>query len=189
LLLVGKSYLRKGVDVAIETVRLLNLQGIPAELTVCGVDRQDDKFVKFVGILKKNVTKQLEQYLDLYRHAHFLIHPSLFETAGIVPSEAAAFGTPTITNATGGLATTVADGVSGVVLPKGSLPQAYVDAISSLVHNPDRYYALCKSTRLRYERELNWDAVGRRFSDAFHQIVETDTFKKHQDKSTNNSRS
>ena len=173
LLLVGRDYRRKGIDIAIEVVHMLNASGISAELTVCGTQGQSDQFVKFVGPFKKSDPGQLEQYIDLYRKAHLLIHPALFEPAGIVPSEAAAFGTPTITNDTGGLSTTVADGESGIVLPKGSHPEAYSQAISRLVQNPEEYYALCQRTRQRYDRELNWDSTGKWFADVLRQTVES----------------
>ncbi len=37
LLLVGRDYQRKGVDVAIETAKKLHARGLPTELTICGV--------------------------------------------------------------------------------------------------------------------------------------------------------
>ncbi|NDJ36620.1 MAG: glycosyltransferase, partial [Chloroflexi bacterium] len=79
-----------------------------------------------------------------------------------VPGEAAAFATPTVTNDTGGLGTTVAHGESGIVLPKASPAAAYADAIQALVSDAARYYSLCETTRARYWRELNWDAAGER---------------------------
>jgi glycosyltransferase involved in cell wall biosynthesis len=173
LLLVGRDYQRKGVDIAIEIVHKLNTAGIPALLTVCGTQGREDQFVRFVGPYLKNDPGQLNQFIDLYRKAHLLIHPALFEPAGIVAAEAAAFGTPTITNDTGGLATTVADGVSGFVLPKGSPSEAYVQVITRLIQDPEEYYALCGRTRQRYERELNWEVVGKRLAGIFHQLVKT----------------
>lgn len=172
LLLVGRDYRRKGVDTAIEVTRSLNTLGILTELTVCGTQGQSDQFVKFVGPFQKSNPEQLEQYIDLYRKAHLLIHPALFEPAGIVAGEAAAFGTPTITNNVGGLATTVADGESGIVLPKWSPPEAYVQAITRLVQDPEEYYGLCRRTRQRYEREVNWDATGEWIAGILRQVVE-----------------
>jgi glycosyltransferase involved in cell wall biosynthesis len=112
LLLVGRDTNppRKGINIAIEVVRKLNAAGLPAELTICGTPGQSDEQIKYVGPFTKSIPEQLDKYVDLYRRAHLLIHPAIFEAAGIVPSEAAAFGTPTITNDAGGLATTVADG-------------------------------------------------------------------------------
>jgi len=172
LLLVGRDYRRKGVDIAIEVVHRLNAAGIQAKLIVCGTQGQEDEFVRFVGPFKKTIPEQLEQYVDLYRKAHLLIHPALFEAAGIVPGEAAAFGTPTITNDAGGLGTTVKDGVSGIVLPKKSSPEVYVDAITALAKDPERYYALCQMARERYEHELNWTVVDKRFGEIMRQVVE-----------------
>jgi glycosyltransferase involved in cell wall biosynthesis len=174
LLLVGRDYRRKGIDIAIEVVHKLNAAGILTELTVCGTQGQADQFVKFVGPFKKSDPEQLEQYIDLYRRAHFLIHPALFEPAGIVAAEAAAFGTPTITNDVGGLATTVADGISGIVLPKWSPADAYVQAITRIIHNTEEYYALCQRTRQRYERELNWDVTGKLFASVLRHVVESE---------------
>jgi glycosyltransferase involved in cell wall biosynthesis len=80
--------------------------------------------------------------------------------------------TPTITNDVGGMSTTVIDGISGIVLPKWSPADGYVNAIIELVKNPERYYGLCQKTRDRYERELNWRVVEKRFGEILHQVVQ-----------------
>jgi glycosyltransferase involved in cell wall biosynthesis len=161
LLFVGRDYRRKGLDIAIEVTRRLDADGFPTELTVCGVEGQSDRLIKFVGPFMKNDPKELDQYTELYRRAHLLIHPAYFEPAGIVPGEAAAFGTPTITNDTGGIATTVKDGVSGIVLPRASPAEVYVEKIKELIANPESYYQLCRTSRERYELELNWQVRGK----------------------------
>ncbi len=182
LLLVGRDTNppRKGIDIAIEVVRLLNAGGLPAELTICGTEGQSGQFIKYVGPFTKSIPEQLDEYVDLYRMAHLLIHPAVFEAAGIVPSEAAAFGTPTITNDAGGLATTVADGESGVVLPTWSGPDVYVKAILGLVNNPSLYYALCQKARARYERELNWNRTGEWMADILRKTVYDSKKKAHE---------
>jgi glycosyltransferase involved in cell wall biosynthesis len=171
LLLVGREFHRKGVDIAGKVVTLLNERGTPAQLTVCGIEGPEFPYVKYVGPFRKSDPGQLQWYTELYRQAHLLLHPARFEPAGIVPGEAAAFGTPTITNDTGGLATTVMHGVSGIVLPKDSPPAAYVQAIMALVGDADRYYALCTSSRRRYETELNWLSAGGRVAEIIRKAV------------------
>lgn len=160
LLLVGKAYHLKGVDIAIETTKILNECGIPTELRIVGQDGPSSENVKFMGFYSKNDPYELEQYINNYKWAQFLIFPSRFDAAGIVPSEAAGFGVPTITNAAGGLATTVKNGVSGVVLKIHSPPSAYVKVIQYYLDNPNEYQSLRKSTYDRYLTELNWDALG-----------------------------
>ncbi len=165
LLFVGRPPHRKGLDIAIRIVEGLNAAGIAAVLTVCASDAGDSPHIRSVGPFRKADTTELGRYISLYGRAHLLIHPARFEPAGIVPGEAAAFGTPTITNDVGGLATTVKHGVSGIVLPGNSPARSYVRAISELIHAPRRYYTLCESSRARYERELNWAVAGKRLFD------------------------
>ncbi|MFH1523827.1 MAG: glycosyltransferase family 4 protein [Chloroflexota bacterium] len=180
LLLVGRDTKppRKGINIAIEVVHKLNIAGLPAELTICGTQGESDQYIKYVGPFTKSNPEQLDKYVDLYRWAHLLIHPAIFEAAGIVPSEAAAFGTPTITNDSGGLATTVADGESGIVLPTWSKPQVYVKAVMDLVKYPETYYALCRKTRERYERELNWSCTGAWMADVLRKTVQDSRIKR-----------
>jgi alpha-maltose-1-phosphate synthase len=171
LLMVGRDLRRKGIDIAIEVAHLLNAGGVPTELTICGTQGQSDRLVKYVGTFMKNDPVQLEQYADLYRRAHLLIHPAYFEPAGIVPGEAAAFGTPTITNDTGGIATTVKDGVSGIVLPRGSAAGIYVEKIKELIADPEYYFQLCRTARERYELELNWQVRGKWLGELLREVV------------------
>jgi glycosyltransferase involved in cell wall biosynthesis len=172
LLLVGRDYRRKGIDIAIDVVHKLNQSGMKAELIVCGSKGQSDEFVKFVGPYKKSIPEELEQYGALFRQAHLLIHPALFDAGAIAPSEAAAFGTPTITNDVGGMGTSVLDGESGIVLPKASPAEAYVEAITNLLSQPGTYFDLCQKTRKRYERELHWESAGKRVGEILRRVVE-----------------
>jgi len=160
LLLVGKYYHQKGVDIAIEVARLCNQNGIPAQLRVVGQDGNNSDFVRFMGLYSKANPIQLNKYIENYRWAHFMIFPTRFDAAGIVPSEAAGFGVPTITNAVGGLATTVKHGESGIVLEKNCPPDAYLKIIQYYWKNRQEYQALRQSTYKRYKRLLNWEVLG-----------------------------
>ena len=86
-------------------------------------------------------------------------------------SEAAAFGIPTITNNSGGLSTSVKNGISGIVLPQGSTPDAYANIIIGLMKNPKNYFDLCKTTRLRYEKELHWGVAGKKVNKIFNECI------------------
>ncbi len=162
LLLVGREYKRKGIPIAIEAAKQLNQKGIRTELTICGLTGEPEGLVRFAGLFRKSVPEELRKYTDLYRQAHLLIHPAFFDPSPIVPAEAAAFGVPTITNDVGGLATSVAHGVSGIVLPGHSPAEAYVETITRLARSPDEYARLSLGARNRYEQEQNWLVAGRR---------------------------
>lgn len=171
LLAVAKDYHLKGIDIAVETTQKLLGMGIKTHLRVVGQEGQNSELVKYMGLYQKKDPRQMQAYLEQYQWAHFLIHPARYEAAGIVCGEAAAFGVPTITNGIGGLATTVEDGVSGVVLPRLSPAQAYIDAITYYVDHPQEYQTLSRKTRQRYLNELNWQSAGIKIMDMIHQAT------------------
>lgn len=172
LLLVGKVRRLKGMDIAIEVINQLNEAGIPAELRIVGTTGKDQPHVHYAGLYKKSDPGQLKQYADHYLWPHFLIHPARYDAAPIVTTEAAAFGVPTLTNAVGGIASTVKHGVSGIVLPAGSPADEYVKVIRHYIEHPDEYIALRKSTHQRYENELNWETAGKNIVEIIRLAVE-----------------
>ena len=159
------------MDIAIKVTHQLNELGSNAELRIVGLEGENDENVRFMGVYNKTISQELDAYVENYRWANFLIHPARFEAAGIVPSEAAGFAVPTITNDSGGLGTTVANGISGIVLPKDSPPELYVETILNYVKAPERYVELCKSTRSRFETELNWRYATEKLSEAIGRII------------------
>ncbi len=161
LLFVGKRFHLRGADIAIEVVKQLNKNGVPADLRIVGMDENDTKFVNFKGAFHKEQPGEIEAYFENYKWADILLHPARFHSAGIVISEAAAFGVPTVTNNVGGLATTVKDGITGFVLPAKSSPEAYVKKIKSLMKNEDIYQVMQLSARSRFDEELHWDVAGK----------------------------
>lgn len=171
LLLVGRNPHRKGIDVAIEIFRQLRKGGLDVELTVCGASGDDEKGLHFVGSYRKSLPGELHAYTKLYQRAHLLLHPARFDPSPIVVSEAAAFATPTVTNACGGLATSVIDGETGIVLPRGSAPALYAEAIQKLVADRARYLEMCRAARARYERELNWRFLGERLGELVREVA------------------
>jgi len=160
LLLVGLDARRKGLDVAVEAVRILNESGIETRLTVCGLRGEDTAFVRFVGPLDKGVPEELELYSGLYQKSHLLLHPARFDPSPMVVAEAAAFGVPAVTHAVGGLPAAVEDGRTGIVLAAQSSAEAYARAVTDLLAEPDRYRRLCRGARERYDQELSWNRFG-----------------------------
>ena len=160
LLLVGVDYVRKGVDIAIETVKLLNKPGsaITFELSVVGLDRPETDipdYVKFYGRLKKNNSEELKKLIDLYSSHDIFIMPTKAECAGIVFAEAAMFGLPSFTYATGGTPDYVEDGVTGRCLSPTCGAEEFCEAIELAVAN-GKIEEFSKEARRKYENELNW---------------------------------
>ena len=162
LLLVGRDFERKGIDIAIQINNILRSRGLDSHLRIVGLEGNDVEGVQYMGYYNKTIPSELNEYIENYKWANFLLHPARFEAAGIVPSEAAAFGVPTLTNKVGGLNTTVQDGVSGIVLPKASPADDYAQVIMDLISNPNHYYTLVKTSLERYRKELNWSVLGKK---------------------------
>ncbi len=171
LLLVGKRFNLRGIDIAIEVTQKLNAQGVNTKLQIVGIEGEDQEYVSFMGVFEKENPQQIKSYFDFFRVADLLIHPSRFHSAGIVISEASAFGLPTITNAVGGLATSVQHDQTGIVLPEGSSPQAYVDSIKRLINDSDRYHQYRVNARNRFDDILNWEKAGLRFAQIIKEVL------------------
>lgn len=164
LLFVGKRAQLRGVDRAIATVRQLNAEGIRADLRIVGMNGTDEEHIQYMGVYDKEKPEGEEAYFANFRWAQLLLHPARFHAAGIVISEAAAFGLPTLTNAVGGLATSVLHGQTGLVLPAGSPAANYCQAIKALMREPEQYQAFRVNARRRFDAELDWEKAGERLS-------------------------
>jgi D-inositol-3-phosphate glycosyltransferase len=73
-----------------------------------------------------------ERLADFYRAATVTVVPSYSESFGLVALESQACGTPVVAARVGGLATAVADGVSGLLVD-GHQPQSYADVLTKLI--------------------------------------------------------
>lgn len=171
LLLVGKRFHLRGMDIAMEVTSKLNDKGCPAKLTIVGIDGENSDHVNFVGVFNKEDEEDLRSYYAFFRNADLLIHPSRFHAAGIVISEAAAFGVPTITNDVGGLATSVLHQKTGIVLPEGSKPAEYVDEIIALISDHEKLQSFQLAARERFDAELNWEKAGKILRDVILEIA------------------
>ena len=98
-LFVGLDWERKGGDIAIEMIELLQAAGINANLTVVGAQiprKNKSPFVRSVGMLSRANPDESEQLDLLFQKADFLIHPARAECYGHVLCEAIGFGVPVI---------------------------------------------------------------------------------------------
>ncbi len=117
LLFVGRLVAAKGVDVAIDAVRLLEKQGIRVKLTVVGdgperakLERQSKGLnVRFLGY-QSNPTEIMAEH-------DILIIPSRWEGFGLVAIEGMSVGIPVIASCVPGLTRVIQDGKTGLLFP------------------------------------------------------------------------
>lgn len=158
LLFIGIDWERKGGTLAVETARWLNNQGVRTKLRVAGCRPAQPlpDFVEVVGHVSKRTPEGRQRFGDLCRDADFFILPTLAEAAGIVFSEASAYGLPSITFDTGGVSDYVRHGISGFCLPPGSSPEVFGKAILETLSDETRYERMAANAFHEYETRLNW---------------------------------
>ena len=175
LLFVGKDWVRKGGDLVYETLCLLNAQGVPSRLTICGTTPPDtvarDARVTCLGIVSKSTVKGQRLFHRLLMESHVMFVPSRAEAYGIVFCEAGAFALPSISTRTGGIPSLVEDGVNGFLLSVDAGAQPFADVIAAVFSDPVGYRRLAVSSRKRYEERLSWSAWGASARDALRKVV------------------
>ena len=140
ILFSGVEWERKGGDTAVETVRLLNEQGIEARLVIAGV-------------------RELPQQ---YHGLPYIEYVGQAECSAIVYCEASAYGVPSFTYNTGGTGDYVINGVNGYALPAAATAADFADCIKRNL-NAESLQALHEGCLRLYKEKLSWSAWSRRF--------------------------
>ena len=173
----GVDWERKGGDIAVETVRLLNEYGIKSKLIVAGIKKLPAKYehlpyIEILGFLDKNIPKLYKLYIKAMSNAHVFLLPTKAECAGIVFCEASAFGLPIFSYDTGGVRNYVRNGVNGYTLPICAGAKDFANAIINCVEH-NRLNDLHYGGIDLYKTTLNWNSWGKRFRECI-EIVENE---------------
>lgn len=166
LLFLGVEWKRKGGDLALQIFRMLKQKRIEPTLHIVGCTPPETIFEKGVTVipfLDKHKPQDKEKLHQLFLNTDFLLLPTSAEAAGVVFSEASAYGVPSISTRTGGVPTYVQDHVNGLLLSPEANAYDYTDAIMKLYSGITTMQNLRKSSRQLYEQQLNWDVWGKSF--------------------------
>ena len=163
VVIVGRVQPLKGHELAVRALSELRaMRGWTPILVVAGeVTPGDEAFVgeltalaselgvasdvRFVGAVHRDALA------DLLSAATVTIMPSFSETFGLVALESAAAGTPVIAYRTGGLAESVSDGASGLLLGTRD-PRYWASEIAILIEDHERREAMALTARAHAER-------------------------------------
>lgn len=163
VVIAGRVQPLKGHELAIRALAELRaLRGWTPQLVVAGeVTPGEEAFVDdllrlalelgvasdvvFVGAVQRDALA------DLLSAAAVTIMPSFSETFGLVALESAASGTPVIAFRTGGLAESVSEGVSGLLLGTRE-PRYWASEMATMIEDGDRRAAMGLSARAHAER-------------------------------------
>ena len=150
----------KGGAIAVEAARLLNEAGIDTRLRVVGSKPEGEipPFVEVLGFVNKSTESGMQRLIQLFRGADFFILPTKAEAAGIVFSEASAYGLPSVTYATGGVTDYVRSRVNGVCIDPGGTAADFAAEIQRMLESPAEYEAYALRAFNEYKSRLNWES-------------------------------
>ncbi len=174
LLWIGVNWERKGGAVAFQCLTELLRAGVEAHLVVCGCTPPPAAVHQRMTVepfLNKSDPTQRRRLSQLFLTANFFLFPTATEALGIVLCEASAHGLPSLVRNTGGVGGVVTEGVNGYLLSPDADGSAYAQKILEICADPGAYQALVRSSRLAYERQLNWDAWGKAVKPVFEQVI------------------
>lgn len=178
LLFFGQPFLHKSRDFAIEVFMRLRERGFNGELKLAGptpisgtsVTREQSLIATNPEIANAIVdlgSVSEEQRRQLLRQASLVLYPSTVEGFGIIPLEAANFGTPTLATRQGSL-----DEVLPVDIP--TIDEFDVDdtvaKIESLLSDPEATKAMTASLQ-RASQHYSWNQVADNFVDLIQDTI------------------
>ena len=165
LLFLGVDWERKGGRIVLDAFRKIRSVRSDAQLKIIGCvppGEIRDPTISVVPFLDKNDPADRRRLDVILRETDLLFLPTRAECAGVVFSEASAYGIPSITTDTGGVTTYVRNGVNGFAKPLNAEGEDYAELICSLL-NKESMTALRKSSRRFYEENLSWERWGGKF--------------------------
>ena len=184
LLFVGRPAPIKGLEVLLQALARLKADGLgcaDVRLVIVGGDRNaegnEDRarlraladalgvgtWVDFKGPEPQSA---LPEY---YRAADLCLVPSHHESFGMAALEAMACGATVVASRVGGLATTIQDGITGVLVPPRD-DVALASAIGSLLADAVRRRAL-GAQAARWAQSFSWPSVARALIDLYEELV------------------
>ncbi|GAA4991309.1 glycogen synthase [Streptomyces hyderabadensis] len=116
------------------------------------------------------------EVVQLLTHAAVFVCPSVYEPLGIVNLEAMACATPVVASRVGGIPEVVADGETGVLVPREGVGDADFEAglaraLDSVLADPDAARRMGEAGRARAVAEFGWDAIARRTVRLYEEIL------------------
>ena len=151
LLTVASDWARKGGDLSVSVFQQLKRRGVKASLTVVG-----DAPALPAGVVACGRVDRVEMGA-LYERHDVLLELARANCAGVTLTDAAAYGMPVVATNTGGVATIVRDGKTGILVdPLADVVASASEAVGRLV-STETYAAMSTQARRRHEQCLNWD--------------------------------
>jgi len=185
VLQLGRLVPRKGVDNVIRGVaQLRRIYGADARLCIVGGNTDEPNEIATPEIARLRALARAEGVADLVRfagrrgreHLHlFYAAADVFATTpwyepfGITPVEAMACARPVIGARVGGIASTVVDGVTGLLVEPRD-PRALANGLYRMMRDPAAAEAMGAAGRARALQEFTWEGVARQLVQVYESV-------------------
>ncbi len=172
LLFVGHEFQRKGLEVIIRSLPLVNDKRI--KLLICGGDKSQ-KFqllANSLGLKEQIVfTGAQSDTKQFYAAADVFVFPTLHEAFGLVVTEAMACGLPVIVSKSAGAAEDIIeDGKDGVLLVDPQNAEELAKNISTLIHDNVRRQTLGANARAK-ALNYTWDVAAEHVMNVYEDVI------------------
>lgn len=183
-LFVGRIQAHKGIDTAIRMLDEIPSsvaagEGPPQLIVVggpSGIDGADEVdhlhgLAADLGLSERVhfiAPQPHDQLAVFYRAADVLVMPSRSESFGLVAVEAQACGLPVVASRVGGLAYTVADTESGLLVD-GHEPRSFAAATTAILDHPEFRERLARGAA-EFAGRFSWPAAADRFLELYEEI-------------------
>jgi glycosyltransferase involved in cell wall biosynthesis len=178
---VGRLEYQKGIDILIESIKILNSEISKSQLPefrICGTGPLADKVegfsketsnVSYLGFVSE------KELLNQYQQATLFVMPSRRETFGLVAMEAMSCGAPVITSDIPGPRTFVEKEYGAMIPP--SNPRALAQAIERFYtlwkEQPATYRSMGRLAREKCVQEYSWNRIVDRLIEMIRTVSET----------------
>jgi glycosyltransferase involved in cell wall biosynthesis len=164
LVFFGGGWERKGGPMALDVLLHLRTRGMDAELVVLGpatdvIGTAHPGSARYIGRLDKADPVRVMAVKREIADAALFILPTLADCSPAAVSELAALGVPAMVRDVGGVASTVIDGVTGVVLPASAIASDWATKAQEIIENRELLQRMRASALARYTSKLNWPAI------------------------------
>jgi alpha-maltose-1-phosphate synthase len=144
-----------------------------ADETSAAVDRLSAERSGVIWIRDMLPRPQLTQLLS---HAAVFVCPSVYEPLGIVNLEAMACETAVVASAVGGIPEVVADGLTGLLVPRAAVSDEEFEAglaaaVNALCGDAARAEAMGRAGRERAVHEFGWDTIAHRTVELYESLT------------------
>ena len=175
LLFVGQHIWEKGLDIVVETLKLLNNK-IKFRMNFIGTGYAFDdieKYVKENGLSDKvklhGVISDRKELSKYYAGSDLFLFPSFYDNAPLVVREAAAMGTPSVLLKGSTASEVITDRRNGFLTDKD--PEKFAELVIWLSNNPDVLHKVAAGARESLVR--SWQDVLFEVADRYQTIVES----------------